>query len=450
MDPFDHFAKKANPGNPNKMRTINVGMMTRVEGEGALHITVRDGQVEAIQLRIFESPRFFEAFLQGRHFSEVPDIVARICGICPVAYQMSAVHALEPIFGVQIPTSIQILRRLLYCAEWIESHSLHIYMLHAPDFLGYDDGLEMAKDYPETVKRGLRIKKVGNQLLSVLGGRSVHPVSVKVGGFSRVPSKHEIETLKDELLWAREAAVETVRWTAGLEFTDSDQDYTFVALRSETEYPMNAGLVATNQGLEIGAADFEQHFHETQVPYSNALHCTLNDQSYFAGPLARLHHNYERLSPLTKESFSSTGLSLPLQKASHGIVARSLEVLYAIDEALRIIDQYEPPITSSTPVTPRAGIGMAVTEAPRGLLYHRYEVHADGSIKTAKIIPPTSQNQRRIEDDLRTFLPQVLDRPDDEIARRCEKIIRSYDPCISCATHFLKLDRKDLSKSKLH
>ena len=163
------------PGNKKSTRTIKVDLVARVEGEGALHVTVQDGQVQDVQLRIFEPPRFFEAFLQGRHYSEVPDIVARICGICPVAYQMSAVHALESLFEVDIPRSIRHLRRMLYCAEWIESHALHIYMLHAPDFLGYESGLEMARDFPDIVKRGLRLKKAGNQLLALLGGRSVHP-----------------------------------------------------------------------------------------------------------------------------------------------------------------------------------------------------------------------------------------------------------------------------------
>ena len=439
---FGHFEKKAMPGKPSNTRTINIGLMARVEGEGALHVTVRDQEVQDVQLRIFEPPRFFEAFLQGRHYSEVPDIVARICGICPVAYQMSAVHALEPIFGIAIPQSIRMLRRLLYCAEWIESHVLHIYMLHAPDFLDYASGIEMAKDYPDIVKRGLRLKKIGNQLLTVLGGRSVHPVSVKIGGFSRIPSNRELGSLKDDLLWAREAAIETVLWTAGFEFTDPEHDYTFVALQSSTNYPMNEGLVTSNHGLAISAEVFEQHFQEKQVPYSTALHCLLNGQSYLAGPLARLHLNYERLSPLTKEVLTTTGLSLPFKQVSQGIVARSLEVLYAVDEALHIIEQYEAPKNASVSVSPQAGVGMAVTEAPRGLLYHRYHVNADGTIQSAKIVPPTSQNQRRIEEDLRSVLPHILDRPDEEVAIRCEKIVRSYDPCISCATHFLKVHIK--------
>ena len=427
-------------GKPPKTRTIDVNVLARVEGEGALRVILRDEHIKDVQLRIFEPPRFFEAFLQGRHINEVPDIVARICGICPVAYQMSAVHALESILGIDMPGPLRDLRRLLYCAEWIESHTLHIYMLHAPDFLGYDSGIEMARHYPDVVTRGLRLKKAGNHLLAFLGGRSVHPVSVKVGGFYKVPAKRDLANLQDELRWARDAALETVRWVAGFEFTDQEQDYTFVSLQSLTEYPMNEGHIASNQGLNIAASEFETHFPEEQVPYSNALHCSLNGGSYLAGPLARLHLNSDRLSPIAQQALQETGLHLPFLRVSMSIVARSIEVLYAVDEALRLIDQYELPDEPSMPVTPKAGIGMAATEAPRGILYHRYQISHDGTIQEAKIVPPTSQNQRRIEDDLRNYLPQVLHRSNKDVAFGCERIIRSYDPCISCATHFLKLD----------
>ena len=428
------------PGNKKTTRTIKVDLVARVEGEGALHVTVQNDQVQDVQLRIFEPPRFFEAFLQGRHYSEVPDIVARICGICPVAYQMSAVHALESLFEVDIPRSIRDLRRMLYCAEWIESHALHIYMLHAPDFLGYESGIEMAREFPDIVKRGLRLKKAGNQLLALLGGRSVHPVSVKVGGFSRVPSKQELKSLKNELLWARDAAVETVRWVAGFEFQNPEQEYTYVALSAQDEYPMSEGAIASNQGLAIPQSEFERHFFEEQVPYSTALHCTLNGRSYLAGPLARLHLNYERLSPLAKQVFIEAGFALPFKQVSMGILARSIEVLYALDECLKLIEEYEPPPEPAVSFSVKAGIGIAATEAPRGLLYHRYHVDQDGTIQQVKIVPPTSQNQKRIEDDLRSVLPTVLHLSNNEAAVSCERIIRSYDPCISCATHFLKLD----------
>jgi sulfhydrogenase subunit alpha len=424
-------------------RTIAVGLLARVEGEGALRVTVRDGEVRDVELRIFEPPRFFEAFLRGRHVDEVPDLVARICGICPVAYQMSAVHALERILEVQVDGALRELRRLLYCGEWIESHALHLYLLQAPDFLGYESGIAMARDHREAVTRGLRLKKAGNLIIERLGGRSVHPVSVRVGGFSRVPRRAELTALRDELAWARDAAVETVQWVAAFDFPDLSQDYTFVALTPADEYPFNEGPVASNRGLRLGAEDFESRFAEHQVPYSTALHCTLDDAPYLAGPLARLALNHARLTPLARDVLAATGLALPLRNPFHGIVARAVEILFAVEEALRLIERYEPPPAPCVDVRVRAGSGAACTEAPRGLLYHRYVVDPDGLIREAKIVPPTSQNQKRIEDDLRAFLPGVLALDNAAAALACEKVIRCYDPCISCATHFLRLEVVD-------
>ena len=427
-----------------RTRTIAVDLVARVEGEGALRVTVKGDAVEDVQLKIFEPPRFFEAFLQGRHYSEVPDIVARICGICPIAYQMSAVHAIEQIFGLHIEEALRDLRRLIYCGEWIESHALHVYMLQAPDFLGYDSAIAMAKDHASLVTRGLRLKKAGNAIMTLLGGRSVHPVSVKVGGFSRVPRRSELEGLKDELLWARDAAAESIRWVAAFDYPDFVPDYTYVALRHPDEYPLNEGQIAASSGLQISANEFEQHFTEHQVGYSNALHCTLHDSSYLVGPLARLNLNHDYLTPLAKQVLADKGLSLPLRNPFHGIIARSVEILYALEESLRLIERYESPPVAAAPVTVRPGIGMACTEAPRGILYHRYQVDDDGVIREAKIVPPTSQNQSRIEQDLRLFMPRLLHLPDQEVALACERVIRCYDPCISCATHFLNLEiRRD-------
>ncbi|CUQ65561.1 Ni/Fe hydrogenase subunit alpha [Candidatus Nitrospira inopinata] len=429
----------------NSTRTIAIGTIARVEGEGALRVTVKQGAVHDVELKIFEPPRFFEAFLQGRHYEEVPDIVARICGICPVAYQMSAVHAIERIFGLRVEGPLRDLRRLLYCGEWIESHALHVYLLHAPDFLGYESGIAMAKDHAAAVTRGLRIKKAGNALMTLLGGRSVHPVSVKVGGFSRVPSRRELEGLRDELLWARDAAIDTIRWVASFSYPDFVPDYTFVALRHDREYPFNEGRIVSSHGLDITADEFERHCEEQQAPYSTALHCRLHGAPYQVGPLARVNLNCDRLPPAVMEVWADVGLSLPLRNPFQGIVARSVEMLYALEEALRLIDLYEPPPVSSLPVTVKAGVGMACTEAPRGILCHRYRIDQHGVIREAKIVPPTSQNQGRIEEDLRLFLPRLLTESDDAIALACEKVIRCYDPCISCATHFLKLElQRDL------
>ena len=422
-------------------KTIKVDLLARVEGEGALRVTLRNGAVRDVELRIFEPPRFFEALLRGRAYGEAPDITARICGICPAAYQMSAVHAMEDALGATLDAPLRALRRLLYCGEWIESHALHLYMLHAPDFLGYQSAIAMARDHPAEVERGLRLKKTGNALMRLLGGREIHPVNVRVGGFYRTPTRRELAPLAQELEWARDAALETVRWVAGFEFPDCERDYEFVALRHPLEYPFNEGRLVSNKGLDIGAREYDAHFEERHVAYSTALQSTLRGRgAYLVGPLARYSLNFDRLSPLAQEAARGAGLGPVCTNPYRSIVVRAVETLYACDEALRLIESYQEPERAALPVEPRAGTGFACTEAPRGVLYHRYTLDAEGSITDARIVPPTSQNQSSIEADLRAFLPGWLALGDEALRWRCEQTIRNYDPCISCACHFLKLE----------
>ncbi|HUK87983.1 MAG TPA: Ni/Fe hydrogenase subunit alpha [Terriglobales bacterium] len=416
-------------------------LLTRVEGEGGVYVRWEQDRLAEVRLDIFEPPRFFEAFLRGRHLHEVPDITARICGICPVAYQMSSVHALEAALGIVISPAIRRLRRLLYCAEWIQSHALHIYLLEGPDFLGYESALSLAKDHPELVERGLRLKKVGNDLLEVLGGRATHPVSVCVGGFYKTPRRKELMALHESLVWGLEAARTTARWAAQLTLPELTADYEFVALSHPDEYPMNEGRIVSSSGLDLTAAEFERHFLELQVAHSTALHSvrTENATSYLVGPLARLNLNRERLAPQAREVAHSSGLSFPLRNPFAMIIARSLEMLHAFEEALSIVESYEEPAQSAVECKVRAGEGCAATEAPRGLLYHRYRVNERGLVDFAKIVPPTAQNLRRIEDDLRLLLPRLKEASDEEMLAACENLVRAYDPCISCSTHFLKL-----------
>ncbi len=421
-------------------KTIKVDSLARVEGEGGIYIKLKGAEVVDVKLKIFEPPRFFEAFLRGRSFAEAPDITARICGICPVAYQMSAVHAIEDAFGVTVDGPIRALRRLIYCGEWIESHALHVYLLHAPDFLGYEDAIRMAQDHPDIVQRGLQLKKVGNEIVSLLGGREVHPINVRVGGFYRVPTKRELSPLMERLQWAREAALETVRWAATLPFPEFERDYEFVALRHPVEYPFNEGRLVSNKGLDIAVREYDDHFVEEHVPYSNALHSTIKNRgAYFVGPLARYNLNFDRLSPLVQEVAREVGCEPPCTNPFKSIIVRSLEILYACDEALRLIAEYETPDKPAVKIEPRAATGYGCTEAPRGILYHRYRLDDDGTILDAKIVPPTSQNQKMIESDLWHLLPSLLDAPQDQLLWRCEQAIRNYDPCISCATHVIKL-----------
>ena len=423
----------------DQSRTIKVDYLARVEGEGALTIRLKGGVVEDVKLRIFEPPRFFEAFLQGRSFAEAPDITARICGICPVAYMMSAAHAVERAFGVEVGGALRELRRLLYCGEWIESHVLHIFMLHAPDFLGYDDAIQIARDHRELVEAALRLKQLGNDIVTAVGGREIHPVNVRVGGFYKAPAAADLQRLRERLVWGCGFARQALEFVAGLPFPDFEQDYTFVSLRHHLEYPMNEGRLASSRGLDCDVAAFEEHIEERHVAYSNALQATLRDGGhYMVGPLARFNLNYERLPAGVRAAAAAVGLGHGCRNPFKSIIVRAVEVLYALEEALRIIDAYQAPPRPAVPVQPRAGEGMACTEAPRGILYHHYRIGDDGLIESARIVPPTAQNQRTIEEDLRRLVPRYLRLSDAGLSLQCERAIRNYDPCISCATHFLK------------
>ncbi len=427
--------------------TIEVPILARVEGEGALHLTINAGAVERADLRIYEPPRFFEAFLRGRGFEEPIDLTARICGICPVAYQMSATHALERACGTEIPEPIRQLRRLLYCGEWIESHTLHIGFLHAPDFLGYPSGIAIAADHPDLVRSILSLKQTGNEIMTVLGGRSVHPVNVRVGGFYRLPDPDRLERLATTLETARTQAIDLVEWAATLDFPDYERDYVFVSLRHSHDYPFNEGRIVSSDGLDIDVRDYESVIDEFQVPHSTAKHARLEgagDGELFVGPLARYALNHDRLPIPIQELAAKVGLPPIVRNPFKSILVRGIETVYAIDEAIRILDSYTAPERPAVDVSARPSTGWAATEAPRGTLYHRYRIDDDGLIAEANIIPPTAQNQPAIEADLRTVATENLGLARDDLVALCEQTIRNYDPCISCATHFLKVDVREI------
>ena len=425
----------------SETREIRTDYLARVEGEGAMSVRIRDGELEEVQFKIFEPPRFFEALLRGRQFTEAPDITARICGICPIAYMASSAAAMEQACGVDLPDGIRLLRRLIYCGEWIESHVLHVAMLHAPDFLGYAGAIELARDRRDLVELALRLKKLGNELMRVVGGREVHPVNFRVGGFYRAPTAAELRALVPELEWARDATRDLLRWTATFDFPDYEREYAFVSLRQPGEYPIERGRIVSSTGLDIAVEEYERHFTESHVERSNALHSTLAGVgAYLVGPLARYALNSESLSGVAREAAEEVGLGPVCRNPFKSILVRGVETLYAVDEALRIINTYERPDAPAVDCVPRAGTGCGVSEAPRGICWHRYELDGEGFILDAKIVPPTSQNQKSIEEDLTGVVGRSLELPDEELAHVCEQTIRNYDPCISCATHFLRLE----------
>ena len=418
---------------------LRAATLARVEGEGGMRVLVRDGQVSDVRLDIYEPPRFFEALLRGRAATEAPDITSRICGICPVAYQMSACLAVEDACGVEIPEHIRLLRRLLYCGEWLESHALHVYLLHAPDFLGYPGAIEMARDHRDAVNRGLRLKQAGNAVLATIGGRAVHPVNVRVGGFHRLPRTGELRELRAVVATALDDALATVEMAAGFDYPDFEQPYEYVSLRHERDYPIEAGSFVTSSGEAFPVAGFPDRVTEEHVEHSNALHARMGGGTYVVGPLARYSLNADRLTPLARQAADRAQLGPTCRNPFRSIVVRAVELVVAAEEALRILDGWAPEGPAAVPVPPRAGTGHGATEAPRGALYHRYELAPDGTIVQAAIVPPTSQNLASIEADLRGFVQPRIGLDAEELTRQCEQAIRNYDPCISCATHFLTL-----------
>ena len=429
--------------------TINIPLLTRVEGEGALDLEIKDGLIQSLQLRIFEPPRLFEKFLEGRGYDEVIDIVARICGICPVAYQMSAAHALESIFNADPGPWVRAMRRLFYCGEWLESHALHIHLLAAPDFLGFNSVTEMAADYGDEVRRGLKLQALGNKILRTLGGRSVHPVGAKVGGFWHAPSTDEMNELLGECRAMLPEAEALVQWVATLELEPDEQDFISVALHHPDEYPFNEGRIIVSDGLDIEIGEYANYFRESHVAHSTALHSHYfpdgygegkDGVPYLVGPLARVNLNFAQLPDAVKANLATTGITFPSKNMFHSVAARAVEIHAVLLEAIRLLEQYEVTEKTCIEVTPKAGVGYGCTEAPRGILWHRYEIDENGKVISATIIPPTSQNQARIEEDLKITLEAHGLNAEDEVLKLLgEKVIRNYDPCISCATHFLKL-----------
>ncbi|EEG78430.1 Ni/Fe hydrogenase subunit alpha [Dethiobacter alkaliphilus] len=420
-------------------RSIKVDYISRLEGEAALDVNLVNGTIESLKLNVFEPPRFFQNFLVGRKYRELPDITARICGICPVSYQMTSINAIEHAFDVEVSEQTRLLRKLFALSQFIQSHVLHVFMLAAPDFLGYESVISMAEDFPDEVKLALDLKRLGNDITALIGGREVHPVTPRVGGFSDLPSQEALKQAAERLEAALEGGMAAAKLVGGLSVPDMSWDFTSVALSDKKEYAVNGGRLVSDNGLDIDPADYREFLHEAHVSPSHALHSSLSGNSFLVGPLARVNLNFDRLSGKAKEAAALTGVSFPSKNPFHSVDARVAELVHSIEESLEIIDALGKPVPEKNGYIVRPGCGAAITEAPRGILSHSYCFNELGVVEEADIVAPTSRNVKNMEEGLRRFIPEHLDLSDEELTLKCEMYIRNYDPCFSCSVHFLKL-----------
>ncbi len=424
---------------------INVKHVTRVEGHGNIVVRARDGVIEKNEWQVPEAPRYFEAMVVNRHYEDIQTIVSRICGICSVTHSLAAIKAVEDALDVQISEQTDKLRILTHYGEQIESHSLHVGYLVAPDLLGQKSVVPLATSHPEVVKTVIAIHKVGNAMMEKLAGRKTHPVRLVPGGFAMLPKTadlRELKTMIESIIPEAKKLGEFVHSLAGA-LPDFSRDTEYVALVDGKSYPFYHGQIgSTDVDEPVPVGDFEQVANEYVVAQSTAKWARWNRDAYCVGALARFNVNGDNLLPLASETAKMFGLERGCANPFMNNVAQVVEIVHVIERSLQIIDelltsgiQYERP-----DVTAKAGNGAGAVEAPRGILFHRYEFDDKGICTRANICIPTNQNHANIQKDFEAFVPQIIDREQDEVRLMMEMLVRSYDPCISCSTHFLNVE----------
>ena len=432
----------------NKDLNIHVHHVTRVEGHGDIKIRMKNGQLEQCDLQIVESPRFFESMVMGRRWKDVHHITCRICGICSVGHTTASLGATEAAFGLELTPQGRLLRELILHGEQLQSHILHVYFLAAPDLLDVGSVVPLASSHPDVVKRALRLKKFANYVCEIVAGRHVHPISMWPGGFKHVPTKAQLQGLKRQL--QEEVVpdlVETVNLIAQLApklpaFERSNDVY--MALTDPDRYAWFTGelTVANGKQTKVKMADYGQLITETVKEDTTVKHCFTNGASFHVGARARVNMNFDQLTPMAKNVAATLGYEAPCSNPFMNNVAQVVECAHCAEDAIGVIDQLlDMPLAYEEPVVNvKAGRGVGIAEVPRGTLVHDYTYDADGNAVDCNLIIPTTMNIENVEQDMRELLPQIIDRPKEEITHILEMLVRAYDPCISCSVHMLNVE----------
>ncbi|NOR83375.1 MAG: Ni/Fe hydrogenase subunit alpha [Ardenticatenales bacterium] len=423
--------------------SVNVHHLTRVEGHGNIIVDVRNGELKECRLEIVESPRFFEAMLLGKPYQQASHITSRICGICAVGHATTSLRTSERALGVEPSQQTVLLRKLNFFGEIIDSHVLHTYMLVAPDFFGVGSVIPLAKTHTDVVLRALRIKKLSGDLCAMIGGRHTHPIALCVGGFTHLPNESELRAMRKRLVDARRDMDETVALFKTLDWPQFERETEYVSLTKSDEYAFIDGQIKTSDGFLYDLDAYRQVTNEKIVPHSTAKHASHNRESYMVGALARVNNNFDQLHPQAKDAAAQLGLEPICYNSFLNSAAQIVEMVHSVEESIRTIDELlargiKPEEPVEVEVKECTGVGSC--DVPRGILFHDYEIGDDGLITGANCVIPTGQNYANMEADMRALVPQILDRPEPEITLMMEMLIRAYDPCISCSTHFLEVE----------
>jgi len=422
---------------------VNVHHLTRVEGHGNIVVDIKNGELVKCEWQVVEAPRFFESFLRGRPYYEASHITSRICGICSVGHATASLRATENALGVEVSEQTELLRKLLFHGEMIDSHVLHVYMLVAPDFFGAGSVLPLAASHPEVVLRALRIKKLSGDLCAIIAGRHTHPIAMAVGGFTHLPTVKELLAMRERLVAAREDMDETIALGKTLPWPAFERETEYVSLHKDDEYAFIDGHIVTTDGFTYPLADYRKVTNEYMVPQSTAKWTKHNRDTYMVGALARFNNNYDQLHPKAKAAAEELGMKPVVTNPFLNTAAQAIEMVHCVEDSIAIIDKLVDRGLEEEPLYEFQGEGgeaIGSCDVPRGILFHDYVIDDEGLIQGANCIIPTNQNHANIQADMEALLPQIMDQSQEEITLTMEMLVRAYDPCISCSTHLLNVE----------
>ncbi len=426
----------------HKSGHFSIKEITKVEGHANLNVELDQGRVKKCELEIYEGQRFFEDLVLGRSFDQIPLMVSRICGLCNVSHLNTAMEAVEKAFSVEISEQASLLREIATNGEFIKSHALHLFFLVLPDYLGRESALDFNEEEHKYVHWGLDLKKAGTEIVKLLGGRIYQTVGIRPGGFTLIPKQEQLDRCLKLLENHRHTALETVKLFASFEKQlafERKTDYLGIV---RDDYSLTEGILKFQSGKTIQEEEMLKHVHEFIAPYSNAKQTDFEGKPFRVGALARVNLNQKALEPAAKKAIKDLKLSFPNNKIYHNNTCQALELLHLFDRTISLLKDLKVKKEAMQEIKPREATGIGVTEAPRGTLYHEYDFDSKGFVKKANIIVPTNQNNHTVEEDLKEFIPTILELPQEKANLGIEKLIRAYDPCISCATHFLKVNWK--------